>query len=461
MALSFDITCAPCVAALGDQFCRCVTCKLWSTVLSAVSPSRVYSSDPTLEQSQQPFATQSLVEIHSFPGAIPQDQALPPRASYAASYPISSSGSQVAKPSPLQAQANPTPWSTNVHDSIQNLPAHAAELFAELPAELSVELPAGLPAETPLSSPPRPQASGPASSCQKSPFQPRSNLQEGAPSTASDHIPPSTPPVASIENESVLETRPYAFSHHFSPKGYDSCWFPENQRAGTVGSPNPGSQSSYPPEYPQYQPTPSDAGHPSSLAMSPFTPQVGAVGHGPMGTFASYCTSNSPASAQFHATSPQPSMHLSAFSQHQPFQMHSMLAAVETLGPSSAPCQPTTPVFQPQLHQPQPINSSYPSTEVYGQGSVVLSQEVQTVALSTPASPQPPCSNQLSPFPTPHQSVQAYLPTTPQLTTPGSANGKQSGQPAPATIRVQKHGSLQLGRSYRSTVEVYEDSQLS
>jgi hypothetical protein len=427
MALSFDITCAPCVAALGDQFCRCVTCKLWSTVLSAVSPSRVYSSDPTLEQSQQPFATQSLVEIHSFPGAIPQDQALPPRASYGASYPISSSGSQVAKPSPLQAQANPTPWSTNVHDSIQNLPAHAAELFAELPAELSVELPAGLPAETPLSSPPRPQASGPASSCQKSPFQPRSNLREGVPSTASHHIPPSTPPVASIENESVLETRPYAFSHHFSPKGYDSCWFPENQRAGTVGSPNPGSQSSYPPEYPQYQPTPSDAGHPSSLAMSPFTPQVGAVGHGPMGTFASYCTSNSPASAQFHATSPQPSMHLSAFSQHQPFQMHSMLAAVETLGPSSAPRQPTTPVFQPQLHQPQPINSSYPSTEVYGQGSVVLSQDVQTVALSTPASPQPPCSNQLSPFPTPHQSVQTYLPTTPQLTTPGSANGKQSG----------------------------------
>jgi len=182
-----------------------------------------------------------------------------------------------------------------------------------------------------------------------------------------------------------------------------------------------------PPEYPQYQPTPSDAGHPSSLAMSPFMPQVGAVGHGPMGTFASYCTSNSPASAQFHATSPQPSMHLSAFSQHQPFQMHSMLAAVETLGPSSAPCQPTTPVFQPQLHQPQPINSSYPSTEVYGQGSVVLSQDVQTVALSTPASPQPPCSNQLSPFPTPYQSVQTYLPTTPQLTTPGSANGKQSG----------------------------------
>jgi hypothetical protein len=218
MALSFDITCAPCVAALGDQFCRCVTCKLWSTVLSAVSPSRVYSSDPTLEQSQQPFATQSLVEIHSFPGAIPQDQALPPRASYAASYPISSSGSQVAKPSPLQAQANPTPWSTNVHDSIQNLPAHAAELFAELPAELSVELPAGLPAETPLSSPPRPQASGPASSCQKSPFQPRSNLQEGAPSTASHHIPPSTPPVASIENESVLETRPYAFPIISAPR---------------------------------------------------------------------------------------------------------------------------------------------------------------------------------------------------------------------------------------------------
>lgn len=401
------------------------------------APPQPYISNLTPEQSQQLFARPSLAGTHSSPALIPQYQAWPSQASHGCSYPITSSNSQVATPSHPQAHASPVSPSTNAHELTQS--------HLPYPAELPAELPAKLPAEIPVPSPPVLRASEAASSCHESSFRPQCNLREGAPSTASQQAATPAPPVAWV-HERVPETPHFDAPSALSPKLSDSHRSPDNQCADTVSPSSPGVHSSYSSVYPPHQPISNGAGYPSSLAMS-LTPQVGAAWQGSMGATASSRTFDSSSPAQFQAAFTQPSMHLSASSQAQLFQMHSMVDALE---PSPVASRSTPPTPQPQFHESRQINSLNPSTELHGEGSVALSHDLQTAVLSASASRKPWHSSQFPLLASQQENVQPYLPAASRITTSDPGNGRRSDEGPPAAIRVQRHGSAPTARKILS-----------